>query len=139
MKTVMMKMMNSYSKNIALCFITLLLSCATKAQTKSPISRLDYCYDGDDVVFTYNFKKADFDSVTFVITFSTNDDYPKDDGNSIDKTITFKKGSVEKIVLHKTSNKIRINYSVGGEEKSKKVNLLNYQCDGIRPPKKDNK
>lgn len=125
-----MKTMISYSKHIALVLFALLFSCALKAQTKSSITPLDYCYEGELVEFTYNFKKADIDSVSFVITFFN-------EGNPIDKRITFKKNVEERIVLRKLGNKVRIKYLDRGKEKSKEVNLLNHQKEGKSPTKKE--
>ena len=122
--------MISYSKHIALVLFALLFSCALKAQTKSSITPLDYCYEGELVEFTYNFKKADIDSVSFVITFFN-------EGNPIDKRITFKKNVEERIVLRKLGNKVRIKYLDRGKEKSKEVNLLNHQKEGKSPTKKE--
>ena len=129
-ETGIMKTMISYSKHIALVLFALLFSCALKAQTKSSITPLDYCYEGELVEFTYNFKKADIDSVSFVITFFN-------EGNPIDKRITFKKNVEERIVLRKLGNKVRIKYLDRGKEKSKEVNLLNHQKEGKSPTKKE--
>ena len=127
-----MKTMNSYSKHIALLFFTLLSSCTLIAQTKSTITRLAYCYDSDNVEFKYNFKNAGIDTVSFTISFY-------DESELMDKTITFIKKSKERIVLHGIGNKISIHYIEGGKMRSRNVNLLNYQCKGKRPTKKDDK
>ena len=128
-----MRTMNSYSKYIVVVIFTLLSFCALKAQTKSSITRLDYCYEGEKVFFEYNFKNAGIDTASFIITF-----FPSDDlADSIDKTITFKKKSQETIELPKIGNMIRIKYFDNGEEKTKKVNLNNFQRKGPRHPKKE--
>ncbi len=123
--------MISYSKYILFLFFALLFSCVLNAQPKSSISRLEFCYYSENVEFKYNFKSADFDSISFVITFYT-------DNDSISTTIVFKKNNIEKKVLRRIGNRVNIKYSDSGKEKSRKVNLLNYPCRGRAPSKSIN-
>lgn len=95
------------------------------AQTKSPYSRLEYCYSGENVEFKFNFKNINIDSVSFVIYC-----------DSIRVPLTFKKNNKEIIVLHGIGPKIKIKYSERGKEQSRNVNLLNHQCDGKARSKK---
>lgn len=123
--------MISYSKHILFLLFALLFSCVLNAQPKSSITRLEFCYYSENVEFKYNFKNADFDSISFVITFYT--DYT--DNDSISATIFFKKNYIEKKVLRRIGNRVNIKYSDSGKEKSRKVNLLNYPCRGREPSK----
>lgn len=123
--------MISYSKHITIFFFMLLFSCSLKAQIKSSITRLEYCYNGEDVTFIYNFKNASTDSISFII-----------ESKAIKReiSITFKKNSKNEITLHGIGHLIIIKYSDCNKKRSRNVNLLNYQCNGKSPSKyKDDK
>lgn len=94
----------------------------------SIISRIDYCYKGENCNFSFNFKNFKEDSAKILIYSQQLD---------IEIPVLFKKGKKETLSLQDLGKMIEIIYIENGQRKRKTINTFNYPCGGKGPSKHD--